>query len=219
LACPHPDEFSNSHTHPLANGSAFQRTSQFQPAVSTAGIPTAGTPTAGTPPTATTPIGAPASSPASLASPPTVRPAAPRDVPAIAALVAEYARRGSLLPRPPELIARCIRDWLVAEVDGGLVGCVSLLRYTSGLVEVRSLAVADEAQGQGIGRRLVEALIEEARFRHVSTLFALTRAVAFFERCGFRLADRAHFPEKVWRDCLLCPVRDRCDETAMVMTL
>ena len=93
---------------------------------------------------------------------PLVRLATHDDVHGIAALVNEYARRGDLLPRSAQAISHGIGNWFVAEWDGVIVGCVSLLRYTSGLVEVRSLAVSDSVQGQGIGKKLVQALIAEA---------------------------------------------------------
>jgi N-acetylglutamate synthase-like GNAT family acetyltransferase len=79
--------------------------------------------------------------------------------------------------------------------------------------------VQDKAQGQGIGLQLVQALIEVAQQRRVPTLFALTRAVRFFERCGFIITEKHFFPEKVWRDCHDCPIRHHCDETAMVLSL
>lgn len=148
-----------------------------------------------------------------------IRPAVPGDLPGITALVNEQARRGNLLPRSAQAIANSLADWLVATAGGEVVGCVSLLRYTSGLAEVRSLAVRDEVQGQGVGGRLVRALMAEARRRRTPTLFALTRAVRFFERCGFRVADKSLFPEKVWLDCRRCPVRQRCDETTVVLHL
>jgi amino-acid N-acetyltransferase len=148
-----------------------------------------------------------------------VRAAAVGDVGGIGRLVNEYARRGDLLPRSIENIAAGLNDWLVAEVEGQILGCVSLLRYTSGLVEVRSLAVDDGAQGLGIGRQLMDALIAEAERRQIPTLFALTRVVGFFERCGFSVVEKEMFPEKVWADCRFCPVRERCDETAVVLDL
>jgi N-acetylglutamate synthase-like GNAT family acetyltransferase len=149
-----------------------------------------------------------------------IRPATQDDVTGIVALVNEQARRGNLLPRSAAAIQATLADWLVAETDGdGVTGCVSLLPYTSGLVEVRSLAVQDKAQGQGVGLQLVESLIQEAKRRRVPTLFALTRAVGFFERCGFAVTERHLFPEKVWRDCHQCPLRHNCDETAMVLHL
>lgn len=148
-----------------------------------------------------------------------VRQATGADVPAIAALIEEQVRRGNLLPRPAVAIQQTIDDWLVAVQDGVLVGCVSLLPYTSGLVEIRSLAVHERTQGNGAGRALMEAALAEARRRNIPTLFALTRVVGFFHRFGFSVSDRALFPEKVWRDCRQCPLIDHCDETAMVLHL
>ena len=155
-----------------------------------------------------------------------VRSAVITDVADIAALVNEQARRGNLLPRSPQSIAATIDDWLVAVASDGadaweeeILGCVSLLSYPSGLVEVRSLAVQDNVQGLGLGRRLMEALLEEARKRRITTLFALTRVVGFFEQFGFAATDRHRFPEKVWHDCWQCPLRERCDETAVILEL
>jgi amino-acid N-acetyltransferase len=141
------------------------------------------------------------------------------DVPAILALVSEHARRGTVLPRTRHSICSTIDDWLVAEAGGKILGCVSLLGYTSGLAEVRTLVVRDSVQGLGVGTLLVEALLAEARQRSIPKLFALTRAVPYFERFGFSVTDRDAFPEKVWRDCQQCPFLDNCDETAVVLQL
>jgi N-acetylglutamate synthase-like GNAT family acetyltransferase len=148
-----------------------------------------------------------------------IRPAVAHHVPAIAALVEEQARRGNLLPRSYQSILNSLPDWLVAEADGELLGCAALHRFSSGLVEVRSLAVADQAQGRGIGSHLLTAAIHVARERQAVTLFALTRAVPFFERAGFSVVERSLFPEKVWIDCHKCPVRHHCDETAVALNL
>lgn len=152
-----------------------------------------------------------------------VRKATPADVPGILALVQEHARRGDVLPRTRESIEASLDDWLVAVAPKGgalqVLGCVQLLGYNAALSEVRSLAVADAAQGQGVGSRLVVALLGEARRRHVETLFALTHAVPFFQRFGFVVAERSRFPEKVWRDCRACPLRERCTEIAVSLKL
>lgn len=142
-----------------------------------------------------------------------------QDIEGIVALVNENVRRGHLLPRSPETIRRTLADWLVVADGAAIMGCVSLLRYTSGLVEVRSLAVAEAAQGQGVGQALIAALVQEAQTRQIPTLFALTRAVGFFLKCGFALTEKSAFPEKVWHDCHHCPLRERCDETAVVLHL
>lgn len=148
-----------------------------------------------------------------------IRPARLTDAEGILALVNHHARRGQLLPRSLQSITATIDDWLVAGDGEQILACVSLLRYTSGLVEVRSLAVADGLQGLGIGSRLMNELLDVARAREIPTLFALTRAVGFFERFGFGATERAFFPEKVWHDCQQCPLRDNCDETAVVLDL
>ncbi|MBX7253920.1 MAG: argininosuccinate synthase [Candidatus Promineofilum sp.] len=149
-----------------------------------------------------------------------IRPARAEDIPGILALVNEHARRGDLLPRTADSIAGSLGDWLIAKDDDGeIVACGSLYAYSPGLAEVRSLAVLDRAKGGGWGSTLVKGLIMEARRRGVVTLFALTRAVSFFQRAGFHISDRQRFPEKVWRDCVTCPLLDHCDETAVVLHL
>ena len=61
--------------------------------------------------------------------------------------------------------------------------------------------------------------IDEGRRRGIPTLFALTRAVPFFEKMGFSITEKERFPQKVWNDCNICPLKEMCDETAMVLEL
>jgi len=150
---------------------------------------------------------------------PVIRPATEADVPAIVAVVNENARLGHLLPRSAENIRASLANWLVAEVGGLVVGIGSLLTMSPTLVEVRSLAVLPSYRRYGIGALLVRGTEEQARERGIPTVFALTRAVSFFERLGFRVTDRARFPEKVWKDCVVCPLQHACDETAVVLEL
>ncbi len=145
-----------------------------------------------------------------------IRPAVVDEVAEIVALVNTHAFQGSVLPRSLQSVYDTVEDWIVAEADGEIMGCVSLLPYSSGLVEVRSLAVRNRYQGLGIGTRLMKALLDEAKRRRIPTLFALTRKVPFFSRFGFQVTERDLFSEKVWHDCRLCPLIERCDETAMV---
>ena len=149
----------------------------------------------------------------------TIRPATIADVPGIASLVLANAIQGKVLPRSAAAIEATLPNWIVASADDELLGCVSLLRYSTGLVEVRSLVVGGRYQGLRIGSRLMEALLREARRRQIPMLFALTRKVSFFERFDFELSERANFPEKVWHDCHQCPLIDACDETAMILDL
>ncbi|KAB8144031.1 GNAT family N-acetyltransferase [Chloroflexia bacterium SDU3-3] len=148
-----------------------------------------------------------------------VRTPAEADVTALTAIVNENARLGHLLPRSEASIRASLPDWLIAEVDGTVVGCASLLIMGQQLVEVRSLAVLPAYRSYGIGAKIVRTLIDQARRRGYATVFALTRAVPFFLKLGFTITEKERFPEKVWRDCAICPLQARCDETAVVLEL
>jgi len=148
-----------------------------------------------------------------------VRRATLDDARTIADLVALGEREGQLLPRSLDAIRASIADWIVAEAAGHIVGAGSLVAMNHALAEVRSLIVAPAYRRWGIGKRIVLALIELARARGIPTIFTLTRAVLFFEQLGFVITEKENFPEKVWRDCSLCPVQFACDEVAMVLSV
>jgi len=74
-------------------------------------------------------------------------------------------------------------------------------------------------KGRGIGGRLVEQLIDEARKQGISKVMALTYEVAFFEKNGFLVTPKDVFPEKVWRDCIHCKKQFCCDEIAVMKRL
>lgn len=149
----------------------------------------------------------------------TIRKATVADAQQIADLVNLGEREGQLLPRSLEEIRASIDDWLVAEDGGRVVGCGSLVEMSLALSEVRSLEVSPEYRGNSVGAKIVDALVNEARVRGIPTVFALTRAVPFFEKLGFMVTEKDNFPEKVWRDCVICPVRHACDEVAMVKSV
>jgi amino-acid N-acetyltransferase len=144
-----------------------------------------------------------------------IRKATLEDAQAISKLVGLGEREGQLLPRSYEAIRASIDDWIVAEDNQGVIGCGSLVDMGPTLSEVRSLAVDPAFRKHGIGAQIVQALIEQARQREVPIVFALTRAVPFFENLGFSVTVKEDFPEKVWRDCVVCPVRYACDEVAV----
>ncbi|MCP4416487.1 MAG: argininosuccinate synthase, partial [Chloroflexi bacterium] len=149
-----------------------------------------------------------------------IRSAKPQDIPAILTLLNEHVRRGDVLPRTAQSIHDSLPNWLVGiDADADLVACVSLLYYSDVLAEVRSLAVDDKVKGQGWGRSIVKAMIAQAKQKQVPTLFALTRVVPFFQKVGFTISSMELFPEKVWRDCHVCPLLHNCDETAVVLPL
>ena len=120
------------------------------------------------------------------------RRATAHDALAIRTLIDTYVGDGTLLPRSGEFISSHAHNFIVAEENGRVVGCVHLDEYAPSLSELRSLAVARDGQGKGIGRALVVATEALARQRGSATLFAVSNDEAFFKRFGF---EPRHIPE------------------------
>jgi amino-acid N-acetyltransferase len=146
----------------------------------------------------------------------TVRKAGLADVAAMHGVIDVFARRNDILPRERGSIISALRDFYVAEVDGRIVGTAALAIIDDDLAEVRTLVVDDSAQGLGLGRRLVEACIDDAREMGFHRVFALTRVDGFFERLGFARTPMGALPQKVWLDCAHCPSFPDCDEIAVI---
>jgi amino-acid N-acetyltransferase len=134
-------------------------------------------------------------------------------------LIQSYAKSGIMLPRTKEALLEQVGTFVVAELDGRLVGCGALTRLGADLAEIRSLGLQPEYKGQGIGKRIVAMLVEEARALGIPKVMALTYEVAFFERNGFTVVPKEIFPEKVWRDCIHCKKQHCCDEIAVLKRL
>jgi len=148
-----------------------------------------------------------------------LRPALPGDVETMQTVVNTFAESGEMLPRNLSEMYENLRDYLVVESDGELAGCVALHLVWSDLAEIKSLAVTEAARGQGIGSKLVEAALEEARRLGLPKVFALTFRPEFFERLGFKLIDKNELPHKIWGECIRCPKFPNCDEQAVVIDL
>jgi N-acetylglutamate synthase-like GNAT family acetyltransferase len=114
-----------------------------------------------------------------------IRPAAPTDIPALIAFIEPFVADGTLLPRTTDEVAELLPSFFVAESDGRIVGCAALEIYSRKLAEIRSLAVAPEAQGLGIGKRLVALCVERAQQQGVFEVMTITSADEFFMACGF----------------------------------
>ncbi len=142
--------------------------------------------------------------------------AAIADAVQIQKLVNSFAERGEMLARPLSELYENIRDFFVARDGGEVIACAALHIAWSDLAEVKSLAVSEERRRQGIGESLVKACIEEARNLGIDSVFALTYARAFFEKCGFVEEDKATLPHKIWGECYRCPKFPNCDEAALI---
>ena len=149
----------------------------------------------------------------------TCRSATVDDIEPLYLMIEEYAQKGIMLPRSRAALQRQIDLFVVAEMDGKVVGCGSLCRLGNDLVEIRSLGLRDEYQGKGIGSLIVNELTEEARRQKIPKIMALTYAVDFFLRNGFDIVEKEIFPEKVWTDCVNCSKQHACDEIAVLKML
>ncbi len=149
----------------------------------------------------------------------TMRKAVMHDIPEILDLINGYAAKGVMLPRTEFEMSEAIRDFTVATEAGKLVGCGALHFYSPTAGEIRSLAVAEQAKTHGVGRRLVEALVDEAQEYELDAVFAFTYVVDFFSKVGFHSVERGILPLKAWKDCLRCPKFHACDEVAVIRVL
>jgi amino-acid N-acetyltransferase len=149
----------------------------------------------------------------------TLRKARAADGPAIQRLLAQFAARGELLHRTLNEVYQHLRDFVVCEVDGQIVGVCALWLYWEDLAEVRSLAVHEDHGGHGLGTALVNACLEEAAELGIRRIFALTYRPGFFERLGFRTLDKRELPQKIWKDCIRCAKFTCCDEIALIRDL
>ena len=141
------------------------------------------------------------------------------DIPQMHKLVNSFAEKGEMLPRALSELYENVRDFFVLREGDKVTACAALHIYWSDLAEVRTIAVREDKQSQGMGAVLLEACLAEARELGMSTLFCLTYKPAFFEKYGFQRADKMDLPRKIWAECSRCPKFPNCDEVALICNL
>ncbi len=151
-----------------------------------------------------------------------IRKAVIQDTKAIHKILNYYAKQDLLLPRPLGEIYDHLRDYYVLEDTNQrhlIHGVCGLGVSWEDLGEIKSLAVSEDHQSKGLGSKLVEACLEEARSLGLRKVFALTYISNFFVKMGFREVEKSVLPNKIWADCLKCPKFPDCDETAVLIDL
>lgn len=104
------------------------------------------------------------------------------------------------LNHPEENILGMGGHIFIVFVDSEPVGCVALLPMPNGVYEVSKMAVSPSMRGLGIGRRLLEYTVAQARTLGAKSLFLgsstkLKNAVHLYESIGFRHVDPASLPD------------------------
>ena len=118
-----------------------------------------------------------------------VRRARTSDIRTIREIVRPHAESRVLVSKDAVTYYEAVQQFRVGEVDGHVVGFGALHVMWEDLAEIRTLAVSPEAKGLGVGSRLLEALVEDARELGVERLFCLTFEVDFFGRHGFEVIE------------------------------
>ncbi|MDR1341298.1 MAG: GNAT family N-acetyltransferase [Prevotellaceae bacterium] len=80
--------------------------------------------------------------------------------------------------------------FLIARGDNELVGCVGIKKLEDGICEMKRLFVNDSYRGNGVGRKLVEMIVQEARLKHyekmrLDTLDTMEDALNIYRKSGF----------------------------------
>ena len=156
-----------------------------------------------------------------------------RDVKEILALINGYAAAELMLPRGPQYLYENIRDFVIAsdhkvpvysmmetrEELHLIVGCSSLHVLWDDMAEIRALAIHPEYKHLGLGSKLVDFIIKEARQLGIKRLYTFTLTENFFKPLGFKRLKRDELPPKMWGECSRCPKYFKCDEVGMVRVL
>jgi amino-acid N-acetyltransferase len=142
------------------------------------------------------------------------------DIALMQELVKEEVQKGIILFRSSDEMATNIRSYILAKDDDTIIGFGALHFHAFDLAEVRSLIVDKNYQGKGIGRGIVEALLQEGKNLGVKKIFTLTYVKGFFESLGFKEIPKESLPaHKIWADCIKCKHFPVCDEVALIQTI
>jgi len=143
-----------------------------------------------------------------------------KDIVSMQKVVQEEVLNGTILYRSDDEIATNIRSYTVAKKDDELIGYGALHIHTKDLAEIRSLVIAKEHRGKGIGAKIVKSMLEEARALKLKDIFTLTYQKEFFERLGFCEIPKESLPEqKIWADCIKCKHFPICNEVSLIINL
>jgi amino-acid N-acetyltransferase len=141
------------------------------------------------------------------------------DVRKIQRLVNFYARKDEMLPLALNDLYDRIRDFYVYERNGQIIGCGALHISWEKLGEIRSLAVQKTRQRKGIGKKIVNACLKEAKELGLEKVFVLTYKPEYFRQFGFKDTDKYQLPHKIWTDCVKCVHFPDCAEDALIKVL
>jgi amino-acid N-acetyltransferase len=147
----------------------------------------------------------------------TLRTADPSHAAKLYALVTANLEEGHLLPRTLGELEVHAERFTIAVRGRTIVGCAELAPLSPVVAEVRSLAVDASVRGQGVGTQIVDELRRRARREGFDKVCAFTHSPGYFIHMGFSIVPHLWLPEKIFTDCVRCPLFRRCGQYAMVV--
>ena len=151
---------------------------------------------------------------------PVLRTAVRSDAKRVHELIDQNIEQGRLLPRElSELTAHVDRFLVCVDGRGSIVACGELAPLSGSRAEIRSLVVSEKRRGEGLGRRVVNALRLRARVNGYDDLCVFAHQPAYFVQMGFSIIPHTWLPEKLAANCCTCPLFRRCDQFALVTDL
>ena len=126
-----------------------------------------------------------------------IRPMIQTDIPSVLAVMRPFIQSGKLLPRTQAELTTALADFIVYELDGGVHACAALHLYDDGQAEIAAVAVDEAYNHMGIGPKMIEQLISQAKAKNISSIFIMTtQAIDWFEKLGFTEDKIESLPEE-----------------------
>jgi amino-acid N-acetyltransferase len=95
-----------------------------------------------------------------------------------------------------------VQEFVVAEVDGEVVGCGALHVLWEDIAEVRTVAVVEQMHGKGVGHLILENILARAKEVGVKKVFCLTFETKFFGSHGFKEIQGAPVEPEIYTQLL-----------------
>ena len=131
-----------------------------------------------------------------------IRPAKTSDVKKIRAIVDTYAVERKLLSKETVTLFESVQEFVVAEVDGEVVGCGALHVLWEDIAEVRTVAVVEQMHGKGVGHLILQNILARAKEVGVKKVFCLTFETKFFGSHGFKEIQGAPVEPEIYTQLL-----------------
>ena len=131
-----------------------------------------------------------------------IRPARTSDIKGIRLLIDSYAPQGRLLSKETVTLYESVQEFTVAVEGDQVVGCGALHVLWEDLAEVRTVAVAENLRGKGVGHQILDSIIARAQAIGVKRIFCLTFETKFFGRHGFEVIEGTPVEPEIYKELL-----------------